>query len=225
MTSFDKLFSLLHKEEKRAGSDYTATVTRIKDGTAYVQITGAEINDTPVAMSVDAKPGDAVRMRVNNGKAWLTGNDTRPPNDSTEQMQKVAKANAGFERKLNDLTAQAEKLMPAFGKDIAEKFSFESGVTVLNNHVVQHGQRVFFNIEIYLASVSTTDRITIGSVDAAIIPNSDHFFTGVVTDSGYFPKGNAILIINNQGVNRGKMRIASSTSAGGYIFFDGSYEI
>ncbi|MBR2653272.1 MAG: hypothetical protein IKD59_01845, partial [Lachnospiraceae bacterium] len=74
MTAFEKLFGLIRKNEKRTGSDYTATVTRVKDGIAYVQITGAEITDTPVAMSVDAKAGDQVRVRVNGGKAWLTGN-------------------------------------------------------------------------------------------------------------------------------------------------------
>ena len=91
MTGFEELFNLLRRDEKRSGSDYTATVTRVKDGTAYVQITGAEITDTPVAMSVDAQTGDQVRVRINSGKAWLTGNDTRPPNNDNGQIEKTVK--------------------------------------------------------------------------------------------------------------------------------------
>ena len=112
MTAFEKLFGLIQKNEKRTGSDYTATVTRVKDGTAYVQITGAEITDTPVAMSVDAKAGDQVRVRVNNGKAWLTGNDSRPPNDSTDDLDAVTKANTEISTRLDVVEKFLNKFKP-----------------------------------------------------------------------------------------------------------------
>ena len=110
MTAFEKLFGLIRKNEKRTGSDYTATVTRVKDGTAYVQITGAEITDTPVAMSVDAKVGDQVRVRVNGGKAWLTGNDTRPPNDSTADLEKVSNATDNLQKSVGSLEKMVDRL-------------------------------------------------------------------------------------------------------------------
>lgn len=110
MTAFEKLFGLIRKNEKRTGSDYTATVTRVKDGTAYVQITGAEITDTPVAMSVDAKAGDQVRVRVNGGKAWLTGNDTRPPNDSTADLEKVSNATDNLQKSVGSLEKMVDRL-------------------------------------------------------------------------------------------------------------------
>ena len=110
MTAFEKLFGLIRKNEKRTGSDYTATVTRVKDGTAYVQITGAEITDTPVAMSVDAKAGDQVRVRVNGGKAWLTGNDTRPPNDSTADLEKVSNATDNLQKSVGSLEKTVDRL-------------------------------------------------------------------------------------------------------------------
>lgn len=110
MTAFEKLFGLIRKNEKRTGSDYTATVTRVKDGTAYVQITGAEITDTPVAMSVDAKAGDQVRVRVNGGKAWLTGNDTRPPNDSTADIEKVSNATDNLQKSVGSLEKTVDRL-------------------------------------------------------------------------------------------------------------------
>ena len=110
MTAFEKLFGLIRKNEKRTGSDYTATVTRVKDGTAYVQITGAEITDTPVAMSVDAKAGDQVRVRVNGGKAWLTGNDTRPPNDSTADLEKVSNVTDNLQKSVGSLEKTVDRL-------------------------------------------------------------------------------------------------------------------
>lgn len=76
-------------EKKQTGSDYTAKVTRVEGSTAYVQITGSDIADTPVAMSVSCKPGDMVRVRVADGKAWITGNDTAPPTDDTEVKKAV----------------------------------------------------------------------------------------------------------------------------------------
>ena len=80
------------KEKEQSGSDYTAKVTRIEGQTAYVQITGSDIADTPVAMTISAKPGDMVRVRVADGNAWITGNDTAPPGDNAEVIQTVEEA-------------------------------------------------------------------------------------------------------------------------------------
>ena len=71
----------LAKKTKASGSDYTGQVTRVDGTTAYVQLDGADIVDTPVAMTINAVPGDKVRVRVNNGRAWLMGNDDAPPTD------------------------------------------------------------------------------------------------------------------------------------------------
>lgn len=83
----------LKKALTTTGSDYVATVTRVDGNTAYVQISGSDISDTPVAMSVNAAAGDHVRVRVANGKAWITGNDTAPPTDDTRVMQEIEKTN------------------------------------------------------------------------------------------------------------------------------------
>lgn len=118
MTNFEKLFSLLHKEEKRTGSDYTATVTRVQDGTAYVQITGADIMDTPVAMTIDAKAGDKVRVRIRDGKAWITGNDTSPPNNSTEQIKEALKQKSETDLKQYLPRAEAVKKAVVYRKNV-----------------------------------------------------------------------------------------------------------
>lgn len=92
MSAMDDLARML-KRSRSHGSDYTGTVTKVENGIAYVQLTGSEITDTPVTMSIDAKPGDKVRVRVNNGKAWLTGNDTAPPTNDTEKIKKLRRDN------------------------------------------------------------------------------------------------------------------------------------
>ena len=83
MNSIGRILNLLRKETPSPGTDYTGTVTKVEGGVAYVQLAGADINDTPVKMSVNAKKGDTVRVRVNKGRAWLVGNDTAPPTDDT----------------------------------------------------------------------------------------------------------------------------------------------
>lgn len=89
------------------GSDYTATVTKVEGDTAYVQIAGSDISDTPVALSVNADVGDHVRVRVANGKAWITGNDTLPPsNDKKAVATKMTR----------DMSDRDEDIVIDFGK-------------------------------------------------------------------------------------------------------------
>lgn len=88
MSALSDLVQLL-KQEKKTGTDYTGTVTRVDGKTAYVRLTGSDIMDTPVSLSIDAKAGDTVRVRVANGKAWITGNDTKPPTHDTEKIEAV----------------------------------------------------------------------------------------------------------------------------------------
>ena len=88
-----ELFELLTKKEK-SGSDYTGTVTKVDGKTAYVKFDGSDITDTPVALSIGAKAGDSVRVRVADGRAWLVGNDDAPPNDSSEVGYELALTNA-----------------------------------------------------------------------------------------------------------------------------------
>jgi len=92
-----QLFELLSKKEK-SGSDYTGKVTRVNGNRAYVQFDGSEITDTPVLMSIGASPGDSVRVRVADGKAWLTGNDSAPPNDSSGVRKELEATNAHIDK-------------------------------------------------------------------------------------------------------------------------------
>ena len=74
----------LNESNKRKTTSYdtVATVRRIDGDTAWVHIPSG-IDETPVKLTVDAKKGDTVQVRVGGGKAWITGNATRPPTDDT----------------------------------------------------------------------------------------------------------------------------------------------
>ncbi len=98
MSNLSDLAKML--KPNNTGSDYTATVTRVDGATAYVRITGADIMDTPVAMSIDCKAGDKVRVRVVNGKAWITGNDTAPPTNDTETIKKARNDLDGLSKRI-----------------------------------------------------------------------------------------------------------------------------
>lgn len=101
MSNLSDLVKLL--KPNNTGSDYTATVTRVDGGTAYVRITGADIMDTPVTMSINCKAGDKVRVRVANGKAWITGNDTAPPTNDTETIKKARNDLDGLSKRIKKI--------------------------------------------------------------------------------------------------------------------------
>ena len=75
--------TLKRAADKTSSYDSTATVTRIEGGTAWVHIPGG-VSETPASMTIDAKPGDTVQVRVSGGRAFLVGNSTAPPTDDTK---------------------------------------------------------------------------------------------------------------------------------------------
>lgn len=80
------------KGKKTRTYDTAAEVRRIVGNTAYVHIPGG-VPETPVKLTIDAKVGDTVQVRVANSTAWLVGNSTAPPTDDTKA--KEADMNAG----------------------------------------------------------------------------------------------------------------------------------
>ncbi len=93
------------KESKKATKPYDtmATVRRVEGDIVWVHVPGG-VDETPVARSISAQPGDTVRVRVSGGNAWITGNDSAPPtDDATALMAKgdaqVANQNAGAAKK------------------------------------------------------------------------------------------------------------------------------
>lgn len=77
LTSIDK------KDAKKTSAyDTQAEIRNIKGDTAWVHIPGG-VDETPVALTINANVGDQVMVRVSGGKAWIVGNATNPPTDDT----------------------------------------------------------------------------------------------------------------------------------------------
>ncbi|OLR55031.1 hypothetical protein BHK98_02490 [Hornefia porci] len=66
--------------------DTQAEVIRVEGSIAWVHIPGG-IDETPARMTMNAKAGDVVQVRVSGGRAWLTGNASSPPTDNTEAFK------------------------------------------------------------------------------------------------------------------------------------------
>lgn len=94
-------------KEKTKPYDTAAKVIRVEGKTAWVHIDGG-VDETPVKLTIDAKPGDAVRVRVSGGQAWLTGNESAPPTDDTVAKRVDAKTTV-IEKVINTVKNVAEK--------------------------------------------------------------------------------------------------------------------
>ena len=98
MSNFDIIKDLMESGQDKGTSAYdtTAEVRRVDGDTAWVHIPGG-VDETPVKLTISAKPGDTVQLRVGGGSAWLVGNQTAPPTDDTKanKAQKTAEKAAG----------------------------------------------------------------------------------------------------------------------------------
>ena len=80
INSFRK--SMKASDRKTSAYDTQATIRRIEGNTAWVHIPGG-VDETPVQMTINAKEGDTVQVRVSGGRAFLVGNATAPPTDDS----------------------------------------------------------------------------------------------------------------------------------------------
>lgn len=76
---------------KTSPFDSTATIRRVEGSTAWVHFEGGE-EETPAALTINAKAGDVVQVRVSDGRAFLVGNSSAPPTDDTAAI--IADENA-----------------------------------------------------------------------------------------------------------------------------------
>lgn len=83
-------------EKKTSAYDTRGTVTRIEDGVAWVHIPGG-VDETPVKLTINAKAGDTVQVRVGGGGAFLVGNATAPPTDDARANEAFRYANSAAE--------------------------------------------------------------------------------------------------------------------------------
>lgn len=115
--------------------DTPATVLRVEGDTAWVHIPGG-VDETPVALTVNAKAGDTVQVRVSGGRAFIIGNVTAPPTDDTkaEEANTMAKtANTKANKASEDVAELAKKIG---GNDNQYFWHVESG-TDTGSHITE----------------------------------------------------------------------------------------
>lgn len=82
----DKIINNLLQIIQEAGKNKTtpldaqAEVRRVEGNTAWVHIAGG-VDETPVRLTINARVGDKVQVRLSGGRAWITGNASAPPTD------------------------------------------------------------------------------------------------------------------------------------------------
>lgn len=101
--------------------DSVAEVRRVEGGTAWVHIAGG-VDETPVKLTIAAKAGDTVQVRVGGGRAWITGNASAPPTDN--HMANIANTTAK--------TANVTANQALQGADMAQNTATEAAKTADN---------------------------------------------------------------------------------------------
>lgn len=101
MSLTDDFLNLIKDADKKTSAyDTTAEVRRVESNTIWVHIAGG-VDETPIEKTINAKAGDVVKVRVSNGRAWITGNSTAPPTDDAAAMMADKKAVAAVEKAEN----------------------------------------------------------------------------------------------------------------------------
>ena len=117
-------------QAKPTAYDTPAVVRRVEGDTAWVHIPDG-VDETPVKMTINAKEGDQVQVRVSGGSAFMVGNGTAPPTDDAKAKQAYtiatvaegaaenALANANLAKEAAD-TARGEAIRAGEAADRAE---------------------------------------------------------------------------------------------------------
>ena len=175
----------MSQQQRTSAYDTPATVKRIEGDVAWVHIPGG-VDETPVKLTIAARPGDTVQIRVGGGSAWLTGNGTAPPTDdrAAEAADKKAVQAQETAKQAVDDAGRAKE-----AADSAEK-SAESAQTSADN-ANQYASRALGGLSTVQSVVETLNWITEHgtmtlTTDTALDPTHVYF---VVDPSGDYVVG------------------------------------
>jgi hypothetical protein len=107
--------SMKASDRKTSAYDTQATIRRIEGNTAWVHIPGG-VDETPVQLTINAKEGDQVQVRVSGGRAFLVGNATAPPTDDSYakklsmNIKQEMKSTGSVIRRLNRLVESVKDI-------------------------------------------------------------------------------------------------------------------
>lgn len=117
--------------------DTSAIVRRVdtKKGIAYVHIPGG-VDETPVKLTINAKEGDEVQVRVSNGSAFLLGNQSAPPTDDSTARRAEADA-VRANRAANSAEESAQVAADAASKAVEDVAALEGRVEDAEGELTQ----------------------------------------------------------------------------------------
>lgn len=143
--------AIKESKPKTSAYDTTAVVKRIEGNTAWVHIPGG-VDETPVKLTINAKKGDTVQVRVSNGTAFLVGNSSAPPTDDTKANQAVVRSENA------EMTAiEAKELAEAAAaKNAAMAQEFTSAVVTINSDLEDLQNQVDGNITSWFYAYAPT---------------------------------------------------------------------
>ena len=110
----DKVLEVIRRDIRKNTSDSSdvGTVKRIDGNIAWVQYDEKNPQVTPVVISgASCKKGDKVRIKNNNGTAFILGNDSNPPTDDTkaEHAQVTAEISGRTAEEAQTTASEAEQ--------------------------------------------------------------------------------------------------------------------
>lgn len=203
--------------------DTAATVTRIEGKTAWVHIPGG-VDETPVKLTMNAKKGETVQVRVSGGKAWLTGNASAPPTDDTTANKAQTTATAA-KYAADNATAEAVRAKDA--ADRAETSAQEAQTSAANaltsaneakasateaNKQAISATNSANNALTQLSTVeSVVDTLTWIAEHSAFEPSTD---TSVVASKTYYYPCNQILTLTSGTTTTNGLTFVTDANAG-----------
>lgn len=163
------------QQARTTAYDTEAEVRRVEGGTAWVHIPGG-VDETPVKLTIAAKAGDTVQIRVSGGSAWMVGNATAPPTDDTRAKHAEQQAREAAGTATNFVTDTRD------------------GVFVHPKDNTKDGVRIQKTLEIIRAGESVAeygDTVRIGKTDGAHYILENNRITGKSKNVPYIEFGDA----------------------------------
>lgn len=140
MNLTDLIKAIKEVQDKTEPYDTQAVVEQIEDGKVWVRIPGSDTT-TPVEMTVDAKEGDTVQVRVSGGTAFLTGNATAPPTDDTKADEAVGIAEGAV--KVAESASEMAVIVSEIAGNTAQHFWMTEEGTDTGAHITEVTQEEF----------------------------------------------------------------------------------
>lgn len=127
-------------KKKTSAYDAAATVRRIEGDTAWVHIPGG-VDETPVKLTISAKPGDTVQVRVSGGTAFMVGNASAPPTDDAKAV--AVEQKVGIVEKVVETVKSVAESAARIAGNTRQYFWFTSEGTDTGAHITEKPQEEF----------------------------------------------------------------------------------